>query len=443
MCAGGAFGLALPELLAARAAAASGSAPRSPGFGRARSVIMLFMTGGPAHQDTWDLKPNAPAEVRGEFRPIRTNVPGLEICEHFPKLAQVADRYAVIRSLTHPGIDHSTSAYEVLTGRRHPKPGERREPGPDDFPHIGAVASRFRPAHRPVPSFVALPERFFITGGPDVPGQTGGFMGPQFNPFRIDGDFSKPGFRVPDIAFPSGVDPDRLARRRGLLGNSSELDTILAENAGGQGRDVYYRQALELLRAPETRRAFDIEAEPARTREAYGMHRHGQAVLIARRLVEAGVPFVTVYWHRERPEIDTTWDTHAKNFPDMRDRLMPQVDQPHAQLFRDLDDRGLLDSTLILWVGEFGRTPKINAAGGRDHWGFCGAALLAGAGIRGGQVHGSSDATAAYPASDPVEPADLAATVYHALGIEPALEIQDRLNRPFPLATGSPLTMLY
>jgi uncharacterized protein (DUF1501 family) len=198
-----------------------------------------------------------------------------------------------------------------------------------------------------------------------------------------------------------------------------------------------------MLTSPETRRAFDIEAEPAKVREAYGMHRHGQAVLIARRLVEAGVPFISVYWHRERPEVDTTFDTHANNFPELKDRLLPQTDRPHAQLLRELEDRGLLDSTLVVWVGEFGRTPKINPAGGRDHWGFCGCAWLAGAGIRGGQVHGSSDATAAYPASDPVSPADLTATVYHALGLPSHAEIRDRLDRPFPITTGEPVLKLF
>src|SRR5262245_12505886 len=195
----GAFGLGLPDLLRLRAAAAAAGPPRERSFGQARSVVMLFMTGGPAHQDTWDLKPDAPAEYRGEFRPIKTNVPGVEICEHFPLLSRVADHYALLRAVTHPGIDHSTSAYEMLTGHRHPNPGERRDPGPDDFPHLGAVVGRFRPPERPVPPFVALPERFYITGGaPDIPGQTGGFMGRQFDPFRIDGDPSRPGFRVPD-----------------------------------------------------------------------------------------------------------------------------------------------------------------------------------------------------------------------------------------------------
>jgi len=442
----GGFGLALPDLLRLRAASAAsmpGNGRPDGGFGRAKSVIMLFMSGGPAHQDTFDLKPDAPAEVRGEFKPIKTNVPGIEICEHFPRLAQVADKYAILRAVTHPGIDHSTSAYEMLTGRRHPQPGERREPGPDDFPHIGAVVSRFRPPQRPVPPFVALPERFYITNGPDIPGQTGGFMGRQYDPFRINGDFSQPGFRVPDVALPNAVDGARFSRRQALLGRVSSGDAHLADTLCGAGRDAYYERALSLLTSPETHRAFDVAAEPATVREAYGMHRHGQAVLAARRLVEAGVPFVSVYWHREKPDIDTTWDTHANNFPEMKNRLMPQVDQPHAALFRDLEDRGLLDSTLVIWVGEFGRTPRINAAGGRDHWGFCGAALLAGAGIRGGQVYGSSDVTAAYPASDPVTPADLAATIYHALGITPAVEILDRLHRPHPLTEGSPLLKLY
>jgi hypothetical protein len=440
MCGAGAFGFSLAELFHLREAAA---ARRETGFGRARSVILLFMSGGPAHQDTFDLKPDAPADVRGEFRPIETNVSGIRISEHLPHLARVADRYAILRSVTHPGIDHSTSAYEMLTGHRHPNPGERREPGPDDFPHLGAVAGRFRPPGTPVPAFVALPERFYITNGPDIPGQTGGFMGRQFDAFRVNGDFSRPGFRVPDVDLPDGLQSARLTRRQELLAGLSKGAGFLDRMPACEGRDACYERAFSLLTSPETRKAFDLSVEPAAVREAYGMHRHGQAVLAARRLAEAGVPFVSVYWHREKPELDTTFDTHANNFPELKNRLLPQIDQPHAALLRDLEDRGLLDSTLVVWMGEFGRTPKVNAAGGRDHWGFCGTALLAGAGIRGGQVWGSSDAQAAYPASDPVSPADIAATVFLAMGIDPTREITDRLARPFRITEGSPLHGLY
>lgn len=439
-----ACGLTTAELFRLRAAAAAaGPAGLGAGFGRARSVLMLFMCGGPAHQDTWDLKPDAPAEVRGEFRPIETSVPGIRISEHFPLLARQAHHYAIIRSFSHPGIDHSTSAYEVLTGHRHPLPGERRPPGPDDFPHLGAVVSRFRPARRAVPSFVALPERFYITGGaPDIPGQTGGFMGSRYDPFRIEGDPSRPGFRVDDIALPPGVDAARLERRRRLL-HPGCPERHLADLPVSSGADGHYERAFNLLTSAETHRAFDLEAEPARMREAYGMHRHGQSVLLARRLIEAGVPLVCVYWHRERPTVDTTWDTHGDNFRSLREHLMPQTDRPHAELLRDLADRGLLESTLVVWVGEFGRTPRINSLGGRDHWGYCGACVLAGGGVRGGQVLGESDALGAYPLADPVSPQDLAATIYHALGIPPALEMRDRLDRPFPLATGEPLTRLF
>ena len=404
---------------------------------------MLFMFGGPAHQDTWDLKPDAPAEYRGEFKPIRTNVPGIEICEHFPHLAQVADKYCLLRALTHPGVDHSTSAYEMLTGHRHLQPGERRPPGPDDFPHIGSVISRYRPTPRPVPSFVSLPEHAYITGGsPDIPGQTGGFMGRQFDPFLIEGDLSDPEFRVPDVTLPRGVTPERLQRRARLFREGAKSARYLADTGPGQGRDEHYERALELVSSPATRRAFDITAEAPKTREAYGMHRHGQAVLMARRLVEAGVPLIGCYWHRKNPNVDTTWDTHGKNFDSLKNHLMPKTDRPHAMLLRELEDRGLLDSTLVVWMGEFGRTPKINRNAGRDHWGFCSSAFLAGAGIRGGQVYGASDEVAAYPASDPVSPADLTATIYHALGIDHRTIMYDRLGRPFPFSTGAPLLNL-
>jgi hypothetical protein len=439
----GSVGLALPEFFRAKAAAA-GVAPRSKTFGKARSVVLLFMCGGPAHQDTFDMKPEAPADVRGEFKPIETNVTGIRICEHYREMAKIADKYAIIRSVSHPGIDHSTSAYEMLTGRRHPNPGERRDPGPDDFPHLGAVLARYKPVRRPVPPFVALPETFYITGGaPQIPGQTAGFMGRQFDPFRVSGDFSKPGFRVPDITLPEDVSDRRFSRRHGLLGKMGAGDEWLADEKVAEGLDENYQRAFAMLASSDTRRAFDVSRESDRVREAYGMNRHGQAVLVARRLVEVGVPFICVYWHREKPTVDTTWDTHADNFKELKNRLIPHTDGAHATLLRELEQRGLLDSTLVVWMGEFGRTPKVNGSGGRDHWGYCGAAWLAGAGIRGGQVHGSSDPIAAHPASNPVSPADIAATIYHAVGLDPRVEMRDRLDRPYPLAEGEPLHSLY
>jgi hypothetical protein len=443
MCGMGSVGLTLPEFFHAKAAAA-GTAANSRTFGKARSVVLLFMCGGPAHQDTFDLKPDAPADVRGEFKPVETNVSGIQICEHYREMAKIADKFAILRSVTHPGIDHSTSAYEMLTGRRHPNPGERRDPGPDDFPHLGAVLARYHAVQRPVPPFVAMPETFYITGGaPQIPGQTGGFMGRQYDPFRITGDFSKPSFRVPDITLPDDVNEQRFSRRHGLLGRMRNVDGYLSDEKVAEGLDENYQRAFAMLSSTETRRAFDLSREPGKVREAYGMNRHGQAVLVARRLVEAGVPFICVYWHRENPKVDTTWDTHGNNFSDLKNRLIPQTDAAHSMLLRELDQRGLLDSTLVVWMGEFGRTPKVNANAGRDHWGYCGAAWLAGAGIRGGQVHGASDPIAAHPASDPVSPADIAATIYHSMGLDPRTEMRDRLDRPYPLAEGEPLHCLY
>jgi hypothetical protein len=444
----GLFGLGLPHLLEGRARAAR---PVSAGssFGRARACILLFMWGGPAHQDTWDLKPHAPAEYRGEFKPTRTNVPGLQVSEHLPLLARRADRLTVIRSMTHGDVNHLTGTHFLLTGRAVPNPeGSDHE----DWPSYGAVLAQLGRGRGPLPPFVSLMPRV-ANGAPrfveQSRGRGAGWLGPLYEPMRIDADPSGPEYQVGEFALRADVPADRLNRRRALLrqidGQRRGLDRPAGVGAAGR----HYERAFSLLGSAEAARAFDLSRESDRVRDRYGRNIHGQAVLQARRLVEAGVPLVTVFWQNDGlTDVSVYWDTHNRNFLDLKTRLCPAADRAFSALLDDLGERGLLDQTLVVWTGEFGRTPRVGqsvpggaGAGrdGRDHWPGVFTSVLAGGGVKGGYVHGSSDHHAAYPATEPTRPADLAATVYHCLGVDPALELRDRLHRPLALCQGSPI----
>jgi hypothetical protein len=425
-------GLSLPGLLHAR-----------PATARARSVIQLFMWGGPSQHETFDLKPQAPEGVRGLFRPIATSVPGVRICEHLPLLARAFGRYAIVRSLTHTGVNHGTSAYHVLTGHIHATPGTLRHPAPTDFPGVGCAVARFGRQPRDVPAYVALPSVLHDGDGGEVPGQGPGFLGQRHAPFLVNGDPTRSDFSIDTLRLPGDVDGRRFRDRIGLQALLDQEGERLAWLPAGREMDEHYEQAFRLLQSPATRRALDLAAEPDRVRERYGRHHFGQSCLLARRLVEAGVPLVTVYWNA--PHIDDLqhWDTHKDSFNRLQNHLLPHLDRGLTALLDDLAERGLLDETLVVWCGEFGRTPKLNKNAGRDHWGFCQSALLAGAGVRGGQVYGSSDASAAYAAELPVSPDDLAATVFHPLGIPLDQELRDAQGRPLPLCTGKPVLGLF
>ncbi|MBI3863386.1 MAG: DUF1501 domain-containing protein [Planctomycetia bacterium] len=433
----GTMGLGLPQLLHA------GSSTGESGlFGRARRVILLFMWGGPAHQDTWDLKPQGPEASRGEFLPIATNVPGLHISEHFPLIAQHAEKLAIIRSVGQDDNNHSTGAHAGLTGRRHELKAESLAASDTDFPHFGSVLTKLRPNRSGMPTFVALPEVIATTNGAVTPGQGGGLLGKAYDPFQIESHPDRPDFKIDALRLPGEVAASRMVDRRGLL-QQIEQTARLAERSGRvESMGSYYQRALDMVLAPEARQAFDLSTETPATRARYGWHAFGQSVLLARRLAEAGVRLVTVYWHRERKTIDTTWDTHARNFEELKNRLMPSVDRPIAALLEDLAASGLLDDTLVVWNSEFGRTPNVNASAGRDHWGFCNSVVMAGGGVPGGQVFGASDDKAAYPVSDKVTQDDIAASIYHLLGIDLETLIHDRLNRPFPVSIGQPIAKL-
>jgi hypothetical protein len=423
-------GLSLPGLL--RAHAESHARPR-----RARRCVQLFMWGGPAQQETFDLKPHAPEGVRSLFRPIATRVPGVRICEHLPRLAAAADRYAVLRSVTHTGVNHGTSAYHMLTGHIHFTPGTLRHPTPNDFPSVACAAAHVGRHPADMPAHVALPSVLLDGDGGEVPGQGPGFLGQAHAAFLVNGDPTRPDFSIDTLTLPADVGEGRF---RGRIGLQAALD-----RRGDRGlppaRDMaaHYERAFRLLQSPAARRAFHLAAEPVRVRERYGMHHFAQSCLLARRLLEADVPLVTVYWNSPSNTDDQSWDTHTESARRLRDHVLPPFDRAMTAFLEDLHERGLLDETLVVWMGEFGRTPRINRNGGRDHWGFCQSVLLAGAGVRGGQVYGSSDAHAAYAAEVPVSPDDLAATVFHSLGIPLDRELHDAQGRPLPLCTGRPV----
>jgi hypothetical protein len=437
-------GLAIAGLLAPRPARAAFPGPRKS----ARSCIVVYLLGGPPHLDMWDLKPSAPTEIRGPFRPIATSLPGLHVCEHLPRLARVAHRYALVRSVSHNNHNHTPMIYYTLTGRQVEQPqqdNDVRPPLRTDAPHLGALLAHLLPPPRGLPGYVAIPElavrsslkgEFKRTRSP-LRGGAGGFLGALVDPLAVNGD---PGTTeaVPALNPAGDIPAERLERRAALL---SVLDRRGPVSPQAHTQRELQRQAVLLTGAAGgSSRTFSLDGEPPALCDHYGRHRFGRAMLLARRLAEAGVPMVAI--HFNEMTICDGWDTHAKNFAALQDELLPMLDQGLSALLEDLEQRGLADETLVVVMGEFGRTPRINKDAGRDHWGLCQSVLLAGGGIRGGQVFGSSDRIGAYPASDPVDPVDIHATLYHCMGLDPEQVVHDSLRRPYPLSTGRVLTPL-
>ena len=430
-------GLGLPQLL--RAAAGPNAGITGAEFGRAKSCILVFAWGGPSHLDTWDMKPEAPEDIRGEFRPIATRTPGLQICEHFPKLARQTHRLTVIRSMSHDDPAHLSTVHRMQTGHLAPRPKSDADgPSSNDWPHLGSVVARLLPPRGALPPAVIMPWIVSHPAAPGgkAPGQHGGWLGSRFDPFLVEGDPNSDAFRVGGMSLPEGVDFDRLAARRRLLDEAS-LDL----GGGSQSAwDGFQARAMSALESAEARGAFELAREDPRLRDRYGRHIHGQCLLLARRLVEAGVRLVTVNWHDDGQAF---WDTHGNNFPALKQRLMPPTDQGLSALLDDLDSRGLLDETLVVWVGEFGRNPRINRqSAGREHWPRCYCAVMAGAGVPGGQIYGASDRLGAYPTSDLVRPEELAATMLHALGVSASSELADALGRPMRVSEAEPVLAL-
>jgi hypothetical protein len=451
---GGLAGLGMLAGSAATVASPHGR-PSYPGFGKARSVILVFANGGQSQLDTWDPKPEAPEEVRGAFRPIRTAIPGTLFCEHMPHLARVAHLYTVVRTVSHDDLDHGSAVYLALSGRFHPRKSSNPPVRPTDFPTYGAIVQRIRPSQR-------WPYSAIHVNGPAqipellAPGQFAGFLGRAYDPLIL-GDVTG-GTAVPGLDPLPELPPVRISRRRSLLKALDEYRQQLAQNRPLMEMNALYRQAYELLDSPHCQKAFDLSREPRALREQYGMNRSGQACLLARRLVEAGVPWITVIWNHSNRGQDKApdntdqygWDTHNDIFTALKNRLLPRFDQSFSTLLTDLAQRGLLDSTLVVCMGEFGRAPLVarertfaGNAPGRKHWAATYSIVLAGAGVGRGGTYGESDRQGAYPRSNPITPGDVVATMFSALGIDPRGHFRDATDRPFVIAEGKPIAGVY
>jgi len=430
----GALGLNTPALLRA-AESRTGPAPQI------RSVIFLFQFGGPSHIDMFDRKPNAPDDIRGPLKSMRSSVPGLDVCEQLPRTAKVMNKVTLIRSMTHKFKNHNSATYYALSGHAPPTDDQRLRDSLDLYPAYGSVVDRLAPVSAELPTFVAYPH--VMRDGSISPGQTASFLGKRHNPLFFTSNPNRQNFRLPELSLPAGLSAERIQNRRELQKLVDRQSRLLDHSAEARGIDAFYEKALGMLQSTKVRKAFDLSAESDKTRDAYGRTTYGQSCLLARRLVEAGVKFVNVYFSNSIGGKSTTsggWDTHGfdntRMFPIVQKYHFPITEQTLPTLLNDLQERGLLEETLVVWMGEFGRTPKINKNQSRDHWPGCYSALLAGGGVKQGFIYGASDTNAMYPDRDPVRPDDLAATMYYLLGIDPATELDDRLGRPLPISAG-------
>ena len=426
----GALNLTLPRLLAAgESSARSGVAPP------ADSCILVFLNGGPSHLDMWDMKPDLPKEMRSTFQPIPTSVPGVQVCEYLPRLARLMSHCTLVRSVHHDQVAHAPAVYTALTGVRSNFRAGIMGAKPTDHPAVGSVLGRYRPPESRVMPYVLMP---YLTaegsGGPPQPGFLGGWLGKTHDPFLVlKGGKDPDGFNLPALTPEAGMTVERVRDRSALL--------VGVNRAGGAGPagelEQLQARACDLLTSATAQRAFRLEQEPAKVRDAYGRNIYGQSLLLARRLIEAGTRLACISW---APDANATWDTHGDNFNKLKNQLLPQFDAGFPTLLADLHARGLLERTLVVVMGEIGRTPKINGGAGRDHWEFCYTVLFAGGGTKGGFVYGASDKSGAYPSQNPVTASDVIATIYHALGIAPDLTLRDRLDRPVPLVPeGEPI----
>jgi hypothetical protein len=436
LCAGGIglWGLTLPKLLWAEQVAQQA---------RAKSVIFLFQWGGPSHVDMFDMKPDAPSEYRSPHKGIATSLPGLHINEYLPDLAPWMNRVSLIRSVTHTMNNHNSAGYYALSGHRPPTDDQRLRDSLDLYPSYGSVVDRLAPNTNGMPTYVAYPH--IVRDGSVTPGQHASFLGKMHDPLFFQQDPNQADFQLPELSLPGDLPLERLHRRREIQQLIDRQAGLLDRSLETAGMDAYYDRAINMLTSTKVRDAFNLTAEPDALRDRYGRTTYGQSCLLARRLVESGVKFVTVYFASSiggRRVDDGGWDTHGFDNTRMYEIVdkyhFPITNQTLPALLEDLDTRGMLDSTLVVWMGEFGRTPKINENASRDHWPHCYTVLLAGAGVKEGYIYGASDKYGMYPEQDPVRPEDLAATIYHQLGIDPHTEVYDRNNRPLPIA-GEPV----
>jgi len=443
----GLVGLTLPELMRAKAAASGsdGASAAPSGLGRAKAVILLFCWGGPSQLETWDPKPDAPAENRGPFKPISTLAPGVRIGEHLPLMAKQMHRCAVVRSAHHSQAAHAWGKYYMLTGHAPPVPFAVSS---TNWPTLGSMVGCLRPGNAAMPNNVTMPYTMF--DGTFHPGQYSGFLGAEFQPFvyqpkgGVPYKGKSPETGIAEMEMPSGMTGRRLRARADLVSQLTASSAHLSEQPSGRALRKYTEKAVDLLGNPTVRRAFDVDAEPDKLKAEYGNHIAGRSMLTARRLVESGVPLVSVICAAGdlNGSAGDNWDTHGNIEHRMKHDLLPPLDRGASALLRDLADRGMLDETLVIITGEFGRTPKFTG-NGRDHWPGVFSFVMAGGGIRGGTVYGASDRIAAYPAMSPVTPADFVATVFGAMGIPPQSELHDYLGRPIPACDGSPVRDLF
>lgn len=454
----GVLGIALGDLLRLQAVASTPAAATTKnGWGKAKSVILVFLQGGPSHIDIWDPKPDAPSNVRGEFKPIKSNVPGIWLSEVMPLLAKQMDKATLIRSVSYTPVglfNHTAAIYQMMTGYtpdRVSPSGQLEPPAPNDFPHCGCQISRLKPPEVPMLPFVLLPrplQESNVVGK----GGTAGFLGAAYDPYYFYQDPNKE-IKLDDLTLRKDVPTERLDRRASLLhkveGAMPDMDKAVQKYA----LDKYYQKAFDLVSSGRARNAFDLAQEPDKMRDRYGRHTFGQGLLLARRLIEAGTRFVQVNWPavaNGNPVVDA-WDTHAANFGPLRNLHCPKLDSGLSALLEDMDQRGMLADTLVLAIGEFGRSPRLgvstsgngNAPDGRDHWPYCYTALMAGAGVRRGALYGKSDATGSSPIETPVHPTQLLATIYHAFGIDPHTIVYNHLNQPRELVQAEPVSALF
>ena len=435
-------GLTLPQLLARRTNASGESLPR-----RAKSAIILFNSGGIPQHESFDPKPDGPSATRGIFGAISTRTPGYQIGELLPRTALLTDRIAVIRTMVTGDNAHSTSGYQMLTGMPHiPLNRENAGPGkPNDWPSLNALVQGLRPPVGGLPSSISLPRRMANNNGQDPwPGTDAGFLGRKLDPWFLTCDPNDPKFTIPGTELPTGLSTVQMDRRLSLLRQFGGYLDDLERTAAVRNYGRYQQQAIDLLAGGQARAAFDLNREPDSIRDRYGRTRQGQSVLLARRLIEAGVSLVQINWanlDKSKPN-GGGWDTHDKHNESVKGWLLPVMDQIYTALIEDLEQRGLLDETLVCWVAEFGHTPRFNPRAGRDHWGRAFCIAMAGGGIQGGMVHGTTDRDAAEPVADPVRPADYLATVLHCLGFEPETQVHDVENRPFAITRGQPVTAI-
>ena len=419
----GAIGLTLPQYEAARAAGAV-----KPGHDD-RACIMIFNLGAPSNMDLWDMKPEAPAEIRGPFKAVDTAVPGIQLSEILPRHAKIADKFSLVRSVHHGGAAVHDAGWQMMqTGRQFT--------GGVNTPHAGAVVSYLRGRKTDLPPFVVLPETMGRGGGNLPNGQAGGFLGKAHDPFALNADPSTPDFKVPDLLPPQEIGEARLERRRKMREVVDNTVEVFEATENAALLDSNFESAFRLMTSTQAREAFDLAKEPQAVRDRYGMNRFGQCCLLARRLIENGVRFVTINTFLTVFD-EITWDIHGSkpftSIAGMRDIVCPMYDQAYSALIEDLDQRGLLPKTLVCNLAEFGRTPRVNPAGGRDHWPQCFTVYFAGGGVRGGQVVGASDPIGGVPAERPVEPGDVVATVFHSLGLDLESHLPGPAGRPFPL----------